>query len=119
MVCGLIWHYTGNELWSALARTSAWFNALNLIPVWILDGGSAIRALSKLERGIVLLVSVALGYALGESVFYFVAAGSAWRLFTRDAPPEPSNSATAYFVAVLTGLALVMWLVPGHGIGTR
>ena len=118
-VCGLIWHYTGNGLWAALARTSAWFNALNLMPVWILDGGSAAFALSKMERGIVLVVSAALGYALGESVFYFVAAGAAWRLFTHDAPPEPSNSTTAYFVAVLTALGLVMWLVPGHGTGVR
>jgi len=116
-VCGLIWHYTGNGIWAALARTSAWFNALNLMPVWILDGGSAALALSKLERAIVLVVSVTLGYALGENVFYFVAAGATWRLFTRDDPPEPSNSITAYFVAVLTGLGLVLWLVPGHGRG--
>ncbi len=77
------------------------------------------RAMSKAERGMVLVVSAALGYALGEWVFYVVAAASAWRLFTRDDPPEPSNSTTAYFVAVLTGLGLVMWLVPGHGTGIR
>jgi Zn-dependent protease len=118
-VCGLLWYHTGNGIWAALARAGAWLNTLNLIPVWILDGGSAALALSKLERGIILAVSVALGYALGESVFYFVAAGAAWRLFTRDAPPEPSNSTTAYFVAVLAGLGLVMWLVPGRGIGIR
>jgi Zn-dependent protease len=116
-VCGLIWHYTGNSFWAALARVGAWINTLNLSPFPMLDGGSATRALSKQERGIVLGVSVALGYALGEWVFYLVAAGAAWRLFTNDAPPEPSNSTTAYFVAVLTGLGLVMWLVPGHGIG--
>jgi len=118
-VCGAIWHYTGSGIWAALARAGAWLNVLNLIPIWILDGGSATFALSKVERAVVLVVSAALGYALGESVFYFVAAGAAWRLFTHDAPPEPSNSTTAYFVAVLTGLGLVMWLVPGHGIGTR
>src|SRR5207302_2169731 len=104
---------------AALARAGAWLNALNLIPIWILDGGSAALALSKLERGIILVISVALGYALGEGVFYLVAAGAAWRLFTRDAPPEPSNPTTAYFAAVLTGLGLVMWLVPGHGTGIR
>jgi Zn-dependent protease len=116
-VCYLLWHQTGYGLWAALARTGAWFNALNLIPLWIFDGSSAANALSKLERGMVLVVSAALGYALGEWVFGLVAAGMAIRLFTRDAPEEQSNPITAYFVAVLTGLALVLWLVPGQGNG--
>jgi Zn-dependent protease len=118
-VCYLLWHQTGYGLWAALARTSAWFNALNLIPLWIFDGSSAANALSKLERIVVLLVSAALGYALGEWVFGLVAAGMGIRLFTRDAPEEQSNATAAYFVAVLTGLALILWLVPGHGNGLR
>ena len=118
-VCYLLWHQTGYGLWAALARTGAWFNALNLIPLWIFDGSSATNALSKLERAVVLLVSAALGYALGEWVFGLVAIGMGVRLFTRDAPEEQSNATAAYFVAVLTGLALVLWLVPGHGNGLR
>ena len=118
-LCYLLWHQTGYGLWAALARTGAWFNALNLIPLWIFDGSSATNALSKLERAVVLLVSAALGYALGEWVFGLVAAGMGVRLFTRDAPEEQSNATAAYFVAVLTGLALVLWLVPGQGNGLR
>ena len=53
-VCYLLWHQTGYGLWAALARTGAWFNALNLIPLWIFDGSSATNALSKLERAVVL-----------------------------------------------------------------
>jgi hypothetical protein len=67
----------------------------------------------------VLLVSAALGYALREWVFALVALGMGVRLFTRDAPPEHSNSIAAYFAAVLTALAMIMWLVPGHGNGLR
>jgi Zn-dependent protease len=118
-VCYLLWHQTGYGLWAALARTGAWFNALNLIPLWIFDGSSATNALSKLERALVLLVSAALGYALGEWVFGLVAVGMGVRLFTRDAPEDQSNVTAAYFVAVLTGLALVLWLVPGQGNGLR
>jgi Zn-dependent protease len=118
-VCYLFWHQTGYGLWAALARTGAWFNALNLIPLWIFDGSSATNALSKLERAAVLLVSAALGYALGEWIFGLVAVGMGVRLFTRDAPEEQSNATAAYFVAVLTGLALVLWLVPGQGNGLR
>jgi Zn-dependent protease len=118
-VCFLLWHQTGYGLWAALARTGAWFNALNLIPLWIFDGSSATNALSKLERAVVLVVSAAVGYALGEWVFALVAVGMGIRLFTRDAPEEPSNPITAYFVAVITVLAMILWLVPGQGNGIR
>jgi Zn-dependent protease len=118
-VCYLLWHQTGYGLWAALARTGAWFNALNLIPLWIFDGSSATNALSKLERAVVLVVTAALGYALGEWVFGLVAAGMGIRLFTRDAPEEPSNPITAYFLAVITSLAMILWLVPGQGNGLR
>jgi Na+-translocating ferredoxin:NAD+ oxidoreductase RnfA subunit len=90
-----------------------------LIPLWIFDGRSATNALSKLERAVVLAVSAALGYALGEWVFALVAAGMGIRLFTRDVPEEPSNAIAAYFVAVITALAMILWLVPGQGNGLR
>jgi len=118
-ICALLWYQTHYGLWAALARTTAWLNALNLIPLWIFDGSKAADALSKLERAVVLLISAALGYALGEWVFGLVAVGMGIRLFTRDAPPERSNAAAAYFVAVLAALAIVLWLVPGHGNGLR
>lgn len=117
--CALLWFQNGYGLWAALARTGAWFNVLNLIPLWIFDGSNATNALSKLERAVVLAVSAALGYALGEWVFALVAVGMGVRLFTRDTPEEHSNATAAYFVAVLTGLAMVLWLVPGHGNGLR
>jgi Zn-dependent protease len=118
-VCYLLWRQTGYGLWAALARTSAWLNALNLIPLWIFDGSSATNALSKLERAVILLVSAALCYPRREWIFGLVAIGMGVRLFTRDAPEEPSNVTAAYFVAVLTGLALILWLVPGQGNGLR
>jgi Zn-dependent protease len=118
-VCAVIWYQTGYGLWAALARTGAWFNALNLIPLWIFDGSRAADALSKLERAVIAMVGVTLGYALHDWVFYLVAGGSGVRLFSRDAPDKPSGSMTAYFVAVMTGLALILKLVPGHGAGLR
>jgi Zn-dependent protease len=118
-LCALLWHQSGYGLWAALARTGAWFNALNLIPLWIFDGSSATNALSKLERAVVLVVSAALGYALGEWVFGLVAIGMGVRLFTRDAPEEQSNAIAAYFAAVLAALAVVLWLMPGQGSGLR
>jgi Zn-dependent protease len=116
-ICALLWHQTGDGLWAALARSGAWLNAINLVPLWILDGNAAATAISKVERAVVMVVSAALAYALNEWVFAFVALGMVVRLFTRDAPPEPNNSIAAYFVAVVTALAMILWFVPGRGIG--
>lgn len=119
VVCALVWWKTGNSLWAALARAGAWLNILNLIPVWILDGGQAVLVLNKAERIALVTTCVALSFVLGESVFFLVAAGAAWRLFTKDIPEQPNRPITAYFIAVLASLGFVMWLMPGQNFGAR
>jgi Zn-dependent protease len=147
-ICGLLWYQTGDGIWGALARVGAWFNVLNLTPVWIFDGAQAARALRKTEAAMLLLVSVAFGYATKEGVFYLVSAGTMWvllkELFVKKAQasvsfgmaqpgmagaaasPIPddlaasqpeSHAIAAYFLSVLTALALLLWLIPGHGNG--
>jgi Zn-dependent protease len=118
-VCALIWWRTGNEIWAALARSGAWLNVLNLVPISPLDGGNATNALSKVERAILLAVAIGLGWGLGEWIYYGVAAGATWRLFTKDDPEHSSPATTVYFLVVLTLLGLTMSLMPGHGFGTR
>ena len=75
-VCGLVGLKAGDPIWLALARTAAWLNILNLIPIWVLDGAGAIVPLNWMEKLLVLLVSAGLGYATHEGVFYFVAGGA-------------------------------------------
>jgi Zn-dependent protease len=146
-ICALLWYETGDGIWGALARVGAWFNVLNLTPVWIFDGAQAARALRKTEVTVLLLVCVAFGYATKDVVFYLVAAGTVWVLLKAlfvpraqasitlglgqtapvatlpanpddlAAPRHESHAIAAYFIAVLTGLALLLWLVPGHGTG--
>jgi Zn-dependent protease len=118
-ISGLLWWKTGNGIWAALARSGAWLNVLNLIPVWVLDGGQAMSALSKTQRVIILTGCLVLWLALGESVFFLVALGVGWRLFTKDLPPHPSRATTIYYLAVLTSLGLIMWMLPGEGFGPR
>lgn len=149
LVCAQLWHQTGDRLWAALARVGAWFNVLNLTPIWIFDGAQAARALGKTERALLMVVSIALGYATNEGVFYIVAGGALWSLltavFARKAraqevirlgldqavpatgtisAPEAisalrreSHFIAAYFLAVLTALASILWLLPGAGSG--
>lgn len=119
VACAILWSKTGNGVWGALARSGAWLNVLNLIPVWSLDGGQAALALSKLERIGLLTLCLLLWVMLGEGVFFLVAIGAAYRIFTKDLPPVPSRATSLYFAAVLTCLGLVMWILPGPGFGLR
>jgi Zn-dependent protease len=118
-VCALLWWQTGNGLWGALASSTAILNALNLTPVWVLDGGKAIAALDKTERIVILAAALILCFAFDEKIFLLVAAGATYRLFTKDLPPQPSRSTLAYFLAVMAGLGLVLYLLPVQGIGPR
>ena len=116
-ICALVYLKTGNGLWAALARASAWLNVMNLIPIWVLDGGQAATALGKGERLVLLTASLALWLVFKENVFFLVALGAGWRLFTKDLPPQSSPRTLAYFVAVLAALGCIMRLMPGEGFG--
>lgn len=147
--CGLVGLKIGDPIWLALARTGAWLNILNLIPIWVLDGAGAMLPLNWMEKLLVSVVAAALGYATREGVFYIVAAGTlvniilavlghrraavsqairlnldgSAQMLQVGAQSVPlgqearsgSRSITAYFVALLTALAVVLYLLPGHG----
>jgi Zn-dependent protease len=119
VACALLWVKTGDGLWAALARSGAWLNVMNLIPIWVLDGGQAAAALNKTERFVLLTACLALWLLLGENVFFLVALGAGWRLFTKDLPTHGSRTTTAYFLAVLIALGLLMRMIPGAGFGPR
>jgi Zn-dependent protease len=118
VVCFLLYTKTGNPLWAALARTGAFLNILNLIPVWVLDGGKAMDALAAVERSALLAVTMALWLFTGEGLFFLVAAGITYRLFTKDKPKASSWSTWSYYAAVLVALGVLLHFVPNpmaHG----
>jgi Zn-dependent protease len=120
VACSALWWQTGNPLWAALARVGAVLNLLNLIPVWVLDGGQAVLALSKTERIVLLTACLALWLVLGENMFFLVALGAGYQVFfAGDLPARPSRATTVYCVAVLTALGIVIRLLPGTGLGAN
>jgi Zn-dependent protease len=120
VACAVIWWQTGNPLWAALARVGAILNLLNLIPVWVLDGGQAVLALSKTERIALLIVCAALALALGQNMLFLVALGFGYQaFFAENFPAHPSRATTVYFVAVLVALGVIVRLMPGHGLGLQ
>jgi Zn-dependent protease len=120
VACAALWWQTGNAYWSVLARVGAALNLLNLAPVWTLDGGQAALALSKAERVALLTACLALWLLLRENTFLLVAAGAAYcAIFASNLPARSSRATTVYFIAVMTGLGVIMRLMPGRGLGMQ
>lgn len=120
LVCAALWWQTGSPLWAALARVGALLNLLNLIPVWVLDGGQAVLALGKTERIVLLTASLALWLVLGENMFFLVALGAGYQVFfAGDLPPRPSRAIVIYYVVLLTLLGVIIRLMPGTGLGVQ
>jgi len=120
LACAAVWWQTGSPLWAALARTSAFLNLLNLIPISMLDGGHAILALSKAERIAVLVACVALWLTLREGMLILVALGAGYQaFFGGDFPAYPSRKTTAYFIGILAALGLLLSVLPKQVAGMR
>ena len=119
-VCFLIYTYTQDPIWAALARTGAILNVLNLTPVWFFDGGIAGYALDAMQRAALLMACLWLWYYTREGFFLLVAAGFAWRLFTAvrknsDAPPMGDWGVWLYFASVLVALGVLFHAIPAIG----
>jgi Zn-dependent protease len=111
LAAALYWQ-TGNPLWAALAHTGAWLNLLNLIPVWMLDGASAVQPLDTMGRVSLLVLSVLLFWWSGELVLLMLAAGFAWQLFRKIIPADGTITVQLYFAAILVSLAWLLHATP-------
>jgi Zn-dependent protease len=110
--CLGLFGWTGRPVFAALAHAGAWLNLVNLVPVWMLDGGQAAHALSRLQRGLLLGACVVFFALTEQTVFLFVAAGMAYRLFTRDAAEEPSTRTMVGYVLLLFALGALLRVIP-------
>jgi Zn-dependent protease len=106
--CLYLYAHTHDPLWIGLARTGLVLNILNLVPVWVLDGGQAMNALGLVERLALLAATLALWIYTGESIFFIVTAGIAWRLYTKDKPARSDWSTWLYFAALLVALGVTL-----------
>ena len=116
--CAGMWLATGEGIWAALARSGAWLNLLNLIPVFGLDGAHAFLAITRAQRALLLASSTVLFFLVGDGILLLIAIGAGWRLFTNDFPERPAVFSMGYFAAVLCALSALVWLLPGQGFWT-
>jgi Zn-dependent protease len=111
-LCAGLYLHSGYGLWAALGRSSAVLTVLNLTPVWILDGGQAAGALIKSERIILLVACLLLWLVAGQGIFFLVAAGFTYRLFTKDFAPLPSRYTLIYYLALLGAFGAILHFLP-------
>lgn len=100
---------TGQLVWLALAQLAGWINLLNMIPVFIFDGASAMNALGAQARLAVLAVSLVMFFMLHETLFLFVALATGYRLFRRDFPPEARQGIAYYFIGLILANGFLSW----------
>jgi Zn-dependent protease len=116
--CMGIYLYTRMPVFAALAHVGVWLNLINLIPVWMLDGGQAAHALSRVQRGLLLAACILFFALTDQKVFLLIAAGMVYRLFTRDTPMEPSTRTMVFYVVLLLLLGALLRVIPMQPGGT-
>jgi Zn-dependent protease len=100
---------THQGVWLAVAQFAGWLNLINLIPVSIFDGGTAMSALGLQHRVAVLAVCLTLAFVLHEYAFLFVAIGAGYRIWKRDFPAEPRQGIAYSFVALAVANGFLSW----------
>ena len=107
---GLAW-LTGWELLFAIAKTGAWINLFNLVPVWQLDGGRAFRALARPQRWLVVGALGVTWLLSGESMMVLLLLGAVFRAFEKNAPAEGDRRTLVTYVVLAAVLAAMTQLV--------
>jgi len=100
---------TGRPVWLALAQFAGWLNLLNMIPVFIFDGASAMAALGAQARMAVVAVSVAMFFTLQEFLFLFIAIATGYRISRRDYPSDPRQGIGYYFIGLIMANGFLSW----------
>ncbi len=111
LFAGLLAWLTGWQVLFAIAKTGAWINLFNLVPVWQLDGGRAFRALTKHQRWLVCGALGAIWFLSGESIIVLLLLGAVFRALEKTAPAEGDRRALVEYVALAAILAAMCRLV--------
>ena len=115
LFCAAVHFLGGGPIWGALARSGAYLNLFNLVPVWQLDGARGFHAVAQRERWVLAGLTGAAWIVTHESMLVFILAGMGYRLYQRDAPARTDARALAEFaflLCTLSALCLIEVLVP-------
>lgn len=99
--------YFGQRWMSAVAHTGAVINLFNLVPVFGLDGSHAYKVLGRQQRILILATMLIMWYLSSETMFFLIALGAVYRLFTKDLPEETDQGVFWQFIALLAAFGLL------------
>jgi Zn-dependent protease len=105
--CFAMYQLTGSPIWAALTHFGAWINLFNLIPVWQLDGSRGFSALTRANRGFIVITCLAMWFFTNDGVLFLVALAGGFRLFTKDYAPASDPAVMRRFVALIVLLAIL------------
>ncbi len=100
-------HLGGGGMWIAVARTGAWINLFNLLPVWQLDGSRAFASLTRAHRWLATAALAAAWGITGDGVVLLVLIVAGFRALTGGANVERDRGALALYAFVTLALAFV------------
>ncbi len=101
---------SGSKMLMAIAHFTAFINLFNLIPVWQLDGGRGFASLTRQQRMMVLIAAVGLWAVTQQGMLLLIAVGAIYRMFTKDAAPQPDQTGLLQFLGLLTALTCIAML---------
>jgi Zn-dependent protease len=97
----------GGGLFLAIARTGAWVNLFNLLPVWQLDGNRGFAALTRTHRWIAVAALVAAWAIAGDGLLVLLILVAIVRALGADAPEKPDAGALWLYSAAAVALAII------------
>ncbi len=98
----------GGPMYAAIARTGAWINLFNLLPVWQLDGNRGFAPLTSSQRWLVVLM-FGCGWALThDGLFVLLLVVAAVRSIDSHAPTTGDRGALGQFAFLIAALSLVL-----------
>jgi Zn-dependent protease len=95
----------GAAIWAAIARTAAFLNLFNLLPIWQLDGGRGFRSLARLDRWIAVAALLVAWALTSQGFLLLLAGGAVFRAVRKDAPADHDWPALATYIALIAVLA--------------
>jgi Zn-dependent protease len=99
---------TGIAVIGVIAHFAAWLNLFNLLPIWQLDGGRGMRALSLRQR-IILLSTMAVTWLLTwEGFLLILIVIGLFRLRRSDCPEQGDTRTLTEFAGLIVVLAILM-----------
>ncbi len=110
-----LYFLTGQHVWLAIAHFSAWLNLANLIPIWILDGASAIVSVSITTRWILLIGSVLLFLPTRDFLLLGIAAATAFRFWRKERPVSETNLIGNCYIGLVVACTFLSWVTATQG----